>query len=125
MKVLHKVKYNGTDDNLLSLIDFFFVCITGIKELFLMVNLQNGKMLTLEYYKFWFCDHFFFLISINDLPQGPHSDFKFFVDDTSLFSVIHDFDASSAALNNYLVKTLEWALNWRKCFLNIIETNKL
>ena len=38
------------------------------------------------------------------------------VDDTSLFSVIHDVDASSAALNNDLVKIQEWAYNWKMFF---------
>ena len=37
-------------------------------------------------------------------------------DDTSLFSVIHDVDASSAALNNDLVKIQEWAYNCKMSF---------
>ena len=57
-----------------------------------------------------------FLIYINDLPQGLHSDVKLFADDTSLFSVIHDVDASSATLNNDLVKIQEWAYNWKMSF---------
>ena len=58
----------------------------------------------------------FFLIYINDLPQGLHSDVKLFADDTSLFSVIYDVDASSAILNNDLVKIQEWAYNWEMSF---------
>ena len=58
----------------------------------------------------------FFLIYINDLPQGLHSDVKLFADDTSLFSVIHDVDASSATLNNDLVKIQEWAFSWKMSF---------
>ena len=46
----------------------------------------------------------FFLIYINDLPQGLHSDVKLFADDPTLFSVIHDVDASKATVNNDLVK---------------------
>ena len=38
---------------------------------------------------------------------------KLFADDTSLFSVIHDVDISSATLNNDLVKIKEWAYNWK------------
>ena len=53
----------------------------------------------------------FFLIYINDLPQGLHFDVKLFADDTSLFSVIHDAHASSATLNNDLVKIQEWTYN--------------
>ena len=37
-------------------------------------------------------------------------------DDTSLFSVIHDLDGLSAALNNDLVKIQEWAYNWKMSF---------
>ena len=33
-----------------------------------------------------------------------------------LFSVIHDVDASSATLNNDLVKIREWAYNWKMSF---------
>ena len=55
----------------------------------------------------------FFLIYINDLPQGLHSDVKLSADETSLFSVMHDVDASSATLNNDLVKFQEWTYNWR------------
>ena len=53
----------------------------------------------------------FFLIYINDFPQGLYSDVKLFADNTSLFSVIHDVDASSATLNNDLLKIQEWAYN--------------
>ena len=57
-----------------------------------------------------------FLIYINDLPQGLHSDVKLFADGTSLFSVIHDVDASPATLNNDLVKIQEWPYNWKMSF---------
>ena len=53
----------------------------------------------------------FFFIYINNLPQDLHSDLKWFADDTSLFSVIYDVDASSAILNSDLVKIQEWAYN--------------
>ena len=54
-----------------------------------------------------------FFIYINDLPQGLHSNVQLFADDTSLFSTIHNVDASSATLNNHLN------------FLTLIEINKL
>ena len=41
---------------------------------------------------------------------------KLFADDTSFFSVIHDVDASSAKLNNDLVKIQEWVNNWKMSF---------
>ena len=65
----------------------------------------------------------FFLIYINDLPRGPHSDVKLFADDSSLFSVTHDVDASSATLNNDLGKIQEWTnpQKFKKSYFQEIE----
>ena len=61
--------------------------------------------------------HKVYILMSNYLPsQGLHSDVKLFVDDTSLFSVIHDVDASSATLNNDLVKIQEWTYHWGMSF---------
>ena len=46
----------------------------------------------------------FFLVCINDLPEGLTLSAKLFADDSSLFSVIHDSAASSASLNDDLLK---------------------
>ena len=73
-------------------------------------------MLTLEHHKGSVLGPLFLLIYINDLPQGLHSDVKLFIEDTSLFSVIYDVDASSATLNNDLAKIQEWAFNWKMSF---------
>ena len=45
-----------------------------------------------------------FLVYINDLPEGLTTSAKLFADDTSLFSVVHDSAASSAFLNDDLLK---------------------
>ena len=66
----------------------------------------------------------FFLIYINDFPQGLHSYVKLLADNTSLFSVIYDNDASPATLKNDLVKIQKWAytkiqemgLDWKMPF---------
>ena len=58
----------------------------------------------------------FFLIYINDLPQGLHSDVKLFADVFFFLSVIHDVDASSATITNDLIKIQEWAYNWKMPF---------
>ena len=52
---------------------------------------------------------FFFLVYINDLPEGVTTNAKRFEDHTSLFSVVHDFTASSVSLNNDLRKISQWA----------------
>ena len=112
--LIHKLKNIGIDDNILSLIESFFhnryqrVVLNGQSSKWQNVNtgVPQGSVL----------GPLFFLIYINDLPQGLHSDVKLFADDTSLFSVIHDVDASSATLNNDLVKIQEWAYNWKMSF---------
>ena len=57
-----------------------------------------------------------FLIYINDLTDGLSSNAKLFADDTSLFSVIHDVDASANELNNDLYQINKWAFQWKISF---------
>ena len=54
-----------------------------------------------------------FLVYINDLPEGLTTSAKLFADDTSLFSVVHDSAASTAFLNDDLLKISRWAYQWR------------
>ena len=51
------------------------------------------------------------LIYINDLSDNLASNPKLFADDTSLFSVVKNVDASNIDLNNDLEKIGEWASN--------------
>ena len=57
-----------------------------------------------------------FLIYINDLPNGLNSNAKFFADDTSVFSVVHNITDSANPLNSDLSKINEWALQWKMIF---------
>ena len=50
-----------------------------------------------------------FLVYINDLPEGLTTSAKFFADAISLFSVVQDSAASSASLNDNLLKIYHWA----------------
>ena len=50
-----------------------------------------------------------FLIYIYDLLNDIKIKCKFFTDDTSLFSVVHDIDTSPNGLNHDLEKNNEWA----------------
>ena len=77
-----------------------------------MINLQNGKNVNAGVPQGSVLGPLFFLIYINDLPQNLHYDVKLFSDGTSLFSVIHDIDASSATLNNDLVKIQELEISF-------------
>ena len=57
-----------------------------------------------------------FLIYIIDLSNDIKSNCKLFADDTSLFSVVHDIDASANDLNHELEKISEWAFQWKTKF---------
>ena len=112
--LIHKLKNNGIDGNLLSLTESFLhdsyqrVVLNGQSSKWQNADagVPQGSVL----------GPLFFLIYINGLPQGLHSDVKLFADETSLFSVMHDADASSATLNNDIVKIQKWAYNWKISF---------
>ena len=57
-----------------------------------------------------------FLIYINDLADGLSSNTKLFVDDTSLFSVIHDSVITTLELNSDLSRIKQWAFPWKMSF---------
>ena len=58
----------------------------------------------------------FFLIFINDIPEGIQSNIKIFADDTSIFSVLKDNDRDSAILSEDLNLTSNWAFRWKMSF---------
>ena len=57
-----------------------------------------------------------FLIYINDLSENLASNSKLFADDTSLFSVVKNIDASNIDQNNDLKKISKWAFQWKMNF---------
>ena len=57
-----------------------------------------------------------FLIYINNLSEILASNPKLFADDTSLFSVVKNVDASNIDLNNDLKKIGVWAFQWKMNF---------
>ena len=58
----------------------------------------------------------FFLIYINDLPDGITSICKIFADDTSLFTKVLDINGSANKLNTDLKKITKWAHQWKMQF---------
>ena len=78
-----------------------------------MVKLQNGNKLRLVFHKFQFKDTLVFSVYINDLPEELTSSVKLFVDDTSIFSVVHDSSFSSLSLNEDLPKISQWGYKWK------------
>ena len=58
----------------------------------------------------------YFLIYINDLPNGLKTNAKLFAVDTSLFTIIKDKNESANALNNDLSLMSKWVFNWKMLF---------
>ena len=50
-----------------------------------------------------------FLVDINEVPDGVTTNDKLFEDDTKLFLLVHDSEASSTSLNNSWLKISWWA----------------
>ena len=71
-----------------------------------MENILLGLILKLEFLKVQYWDHYFFWIT------NP----KLFADDTSLFSIVHDPNATANDLNNDLAKINDWAYQWKMNF---------
>ena len=111
--LIYKLKSKGIDGNLLSLTESFF---NNRSQGVLNSQLSKGQNVNAGVPQGSVLGPLFFLIHINDLPQGLHSGVKLFADYTLLFSVIHDVDASSTALNNDLVKIQEWAYACKMSF---------
>ena len=57
-----------------------------------------------------------FLIYINDLENGIKSQIKFFADDTSLFSIVHEDNDSANDLSHDLKLISLWANQWKMSF---------
>ena len=58
----------------------------------------------------------FFLICINDLPDGLKFNVKWFANDTSLFSVFKNKEESASDITNGLDTVSIWAYNWKMSF---------
>ena len=57
-----------------------------------------------------------FLLYINDLSDGLKSECKLFADETSLFPVVNNINASASDLNEDLEKIGKWAFKWKMNF---------
>ena len=55
-------------------------------------------------------------VSVSDLPEGLTTSAKHFADDISLFSVVYDSAASSAPLNDDVLKISRRAYQWKMIF---------
>ena len=72
----------------------------------------------------WILGPLFFLLFINDLPNGLLSNPKLFADDTSIFSLVKDNLNSLNTFNEDLSKFSQWAYQWKMSF-TLMFPNKL
>ena len=112
--LVFKLKQNGIDGNLLNLLRNYLsnrkqrVVINGQESNWadIQAGVPQGSVL----------GPLLFLVYINDLEEGIKSYVKFFADDTSLFSVVHDPFVSADELNHDLDLINKWAHQWKMCF---------
>ena len=112
--IIFKLKQNGISGNLLNLLSNFLrnrkqrVVLNGQTSSWADVNagVPQGSIL----------GPLLFLIYINDLADGLSWNAKLFVDETSLFSVVHNANTTAKELNYYLVKISRWAYQWKMSF---------
>ena len=97
--LLFKLEQNGIEGNLLVLLKNYFsnrkrVVIYGAESKWGEIEAGVSQSFVLG--------PLLFLIYINDLENGIKSQINFFVDDTSLFSIVHDADLTADNLNHDL-----------------------
>ena len=118
--LIFKLQENGTSGNLLNVLKHFLtnrkqrVGLNGLYSSWnnVKAGVPQGFILGL----------LLFLIYINDLADGLSSNTKFFADDTSLFSVIHDSVITTLELNSDLSRIKQWPFQWKMSF--IPDSNK-
>ena len=112
--LIFKLKQNGISGDLLQILSDFLsnrkqrVVLNGQNSSWtnVHVGVPQGSIL----------GPLLFLIYINDLADDLSSNVKLFADDTSLFSVVHDVNASARELNDDLKKINKWAFQWKMSF---------
>ena len=112
--LLHKLKQNGIEGNLLRFFESYLsnrrqrVVLNGCCSDWapILSGVPQGSVL----------GPLLFLIYINDLECGIKSQIKFFADDTSLYSVVYDPILSAEELNFDLEIISKWATQWKMSF---------
>ena len=114
MKVLYKLRNNGINGNALQLIESFL----HNRRQRVVLNDQSSSWLSIRagVPQGSVLGPLFFLIYINDLPEGLNSEVKLFADDTSLFSIVNCVNTSASTLNSDLLKIQDWAYQWKMSF---------
>ena len=112
--LLYKLKINGVNGQLLSLLKSFLndrhqrVVLNGqcSKWSSISAGVPQGSIL----------GPLLFLIYINDISLNINSIVKLFADDTSIFSIVDDPNISASNLNDDLEKINQWSYQWKMEF---------
>ena len=112
--LLFKLRQNGIDGNLLSLLGNYLskrkqrVVLNGQSSEWahILSGVPQGSVL----------GPLLFLVFINDLENGIKSGINFFADDTSIFSIVRDPCLTAEELNQDLNTINQWATQWKMSF---------
>ena len=112
--LLYKLKSYGINGPLLILIKSFLT--NRFQRVVLNGQTSNWKNILAGVPQGSILGPLFFLIYINDIPEGIQSNIKIFADDTSIFSVMKDPISASVTLNEDLYLISKWAYSWKMSF---------
>ena len=112
--LIFKLKQNGIEGKFLNLLQNYLtnrkqrVVLNGMESNWgeIKAGVPQGSVL----------GPLLFLVYINDLEEGIKSSVRFFADDTSLFSIVHDIVVSAEELNHDLNLIKKWAYQWKMSF---------
>ena len=112
--LIHKLKLNGIQGNLLNVLTSFLN--SRKQRVVLNGQCSDWKNVSAGVPQGSILGPLFFLIYINDLPDGLITNAKLFADDTSLFSTVFNSNNSASDLNHDLEKISSWAFQWKMSF---------
>ena len=112
--LLYKLKSYGISGALLILIKSFLT--NRFQRVVLNGQTSNWKNILAGVPQGSILGPLFFLIFINDIPEGIQSNLKIFADDTSIFSVMKDRISASVTLNKDMYLISKWAYSGKMSF---------
>ena len=112
--LLFTLRRNGISGRLLLLIESFFA--NRKQRTVLNGKVSKWGIITAGVPQGSILGPLLFLIYINDLTNGLKCNVKLFVDDTSIFTVVHDPSTAVDNMNHDLQLISLWALKWRMSF---------
>ena len=112
--IVYNLTQNEISGNLLNLLQYFL----KEKKQRVVLNGQFSKWenITAGAPQDSILSPLLFSIYINDLTEGLTANAKLFADGASLFSVVHDIQASASDLNKDLEIINSWAFQWNMSF---------